>query len=139
MGEMTVRRQELPIPPEVAEELRGMREALQAMAGLLRVTNETMAQLNRQVRLLEKATPAQAAAVNRAIRERAAEISAVYMISEERAGKLVAAAIRRSVKAQFGAGTMTQLPRCDVPVALEMVQGWDDYGTMMGIREAVRA
>jgi hypothetical protein len=126
----------LPIPAEVAQEMQQMREALQTMAGLLRTTNETMLQLQRQVRLLEKVTPAQASALNRAIRERAMELCAIYMIPG--ADKAVAAAIRKAVKLRFGATTAKDLPRCEYEVAMAQIQGWDDYKTMKDIKGRTR-
>lgn len=136
MGDMmTIRRDDaLPIPAAVAEEMKQMREALQAMAGLLRTTNETMTQLQRQVRLLEKVTPAQARAINQAIRDRATELCAIYMLRGDGCEKPVAAAIRKAVKLRFGANTAKDLPRCEYEVALAQVQGWDDYKTMKEIK-----
>ena len=126
----------LPVPAEVAEEMQQMREALQTMAGLLRATNESMMQLQSQVRLLEKVTPAQAGAINRAIRERSAQLCGVY--GTKGGDKAVAAAIRRAVKLRFGANAAKELPRCEYEVALAQVQGWDDYMVMKSIREKVR-
>ncbi len=140
MGDMTIRRDDaLPIPAAVAEEMKQMREALQAMAGLLRTTNETMAQLQRQVRLLEKVTPAQARAINQAIRERATELCAIYLLRGDGCEKPVAAAIRKAVKLRFGANTAKDLPRCEYEVALAQVQGWDDYKTMKEIKGRAKA
>ena len=124
------------IAANAAKEMQQMREALQTMAQLLRTTNETMAQLQRQVRLLEKVTPAQASALNRAIRERATELCAIYMAPG--CDKPVAAAIRRAVKLRFGAATAKELPRCEYEVAMAQVRGWDDYKIMKGIRERVK-
>lgn len=126
------------IPEDAALELRQMREALQGMAQLLRTTNEAMEQLRRQVRLLEKVTPAQAAAINRAIRERAVEICAIYMARGEQGEKLAAAAIRKAVKLQFGAGAVKEVPRCDYEIALEQVRTWDDYRAMKAIRDKAK-
>ena len=140
MGAMTIRRDDaLPIPAAVAEEMKQMREALQAMAGLLRTTNETMAQLQRQVRLLEKVTPAQARAINQAIRDRATELCAIYLLRGDGCEKPVAAAIRKAVKLRFGANTAKDLPRCEYEVALAQVQGWDDYKTMKEIKGRAKA
>lgn len=138
MGELVTMKQgdALPIPAAVAEEMRQMREAMQAMAQLLRTTNETMMQLQRQVRLLEKVTPAQASALNKAIRERAAQLCDLY--AARGCDKAVAVAIRKAVKLRFGAATAKDLPRCEYEVAMAQVQGWDDYKTMKGIRERVR-
>ena len=138
MGELVTMKQNgaLPIPAAVVEEMQQMREALQTMAGLLRATNETMMQLQRQVRLLEKVTPSQASAMNRAIRERATELCAIYMAPA--CDKAVATAIRKAVKLRFGASTAKDLPRCEYEVAMAQVQGWDDYKVMKGIREKLR-
>lgn len=122
------------IAANTAREMQQMREALQAMAGLLRTTNETMAQLQRQVRLLEKVTPAQARAINQAIRDRATELCAIYLLRGDGCEKPVAAAIRKAVKLRFGANTAKDLPRCEYEVALAQVQGWDDYKTMKEIK-----
>ncbi|MBQ8109530.1 MAG: ORF6C domain-containing protein [Clostridia bacterium] len=122
----------LAIPEAVAAEMQQMREALQTMAGLLRTTNETMAQLQRQVRLLEKVTPAQAGAINKAIRERAAALCRVYAARDYE--KAVAAAIRKAIKLRFGANAAKELPRCEYEVAMAQVNGWDDYKTMKEIK-----
>jgi hypothetical protein len=126
----------LPIPVEVAEEMRQMKETLQAMAMMLKANTETMAQLQRQVRLLEKVTPAQASAMNKAIRERAAQLCDLY--AARGCDKAVAAAIRKAVKLRFGAATAKDLPRCEYEVAMTQVQGWDDYKTMKDIKGRAR-
>ena len=140
MGELATMKptDALPIPAAVAEEMQQMRAALQTMAGLLRTTNETMAQLQRQVRLLEKVTPAQASALNKAIRERAGELCAIYMLRGEGFDKAVAKEIRKAVKLRFGANTAKELPRCEYEVAMSQVQGWDDYKIMKDIKGRAR-
>lgn len=141
MGELVTMKQgdALPIPAAVAEEMRQMREAMQAMAQLLRTTNETMMQLQRQVRLLEKVTPAQASAINKAIRERAIELCAVYMLRGDGCEKPVAAAIRKAIRLRFGANAAKDLPRCEYEVAMAQVNGWDDYKTMREIKGRAKA
>ena len=124
------------IATDTAREMRQMREAMQAMAQLLRTTNETMMQLQRQVRLLEKVTPAQASALNKAIRERAAQLCDLY--AARGCDKAVAVAIRKAVKLRFGAATAKDLPRCEYEVAMAQVQGWDDYKTMKDIKGRAR-
>ena len=119
-----------------ARELVQMREALEMMAGLLRQTNEAVQDLRRQVRLLEKVTPGQANAINRAVRERAAEICGIYLARG--CEKLAAAAIRRSVKERFGASSAKEIPRCEYEVAMELARSWDDYQEMTEIRRRTR-
>lgn len=121
-----------------AVEIKRMAEMMATMAAMLQATTESMEQLRRQVRLLEKVTPAQATEINRAIRGRATEICAIYMIRDDRAEKLAAAAIRKAVKLQFGAGAVKEIPRCDFEIALEQVQGWDDYKVMKDIGKKVK-
>ena len=121
-----------------AVEIKRMAEMMATMAAMLQATTESMEQLRRQVRLLEKVTPAQATEINRAIRGRATEICAIYMIRDDRAERLAAAAIRKAVKLQFGAGAVKEIPRCDFEIALEQVQGWDDYKVMKDIGKKVK-
>lgn len=116
-----------------AESLQRMAEMLGAMADMLRATMQSVEDLRRQVRLLEKVTGAQAGALNREVRERAAELCGLYLCEgrEQRA----AAAIRKAVKLQFGAAAMKDLPRCEYPVAMDFIRGWDDYRAMRRIGE----
>lgn len=116
----------------VARELTATRKAMQDMAMLLRSMGEEISDLRRQVRLLEKVTPSQASAINRAIRERAARLCQDYRAPGGE--KAVGAAIRKAIKVTFGASTVRELPRCDFEVALEQVRIWDDYKAMMAIR-----
>lgn len=122
-----------------ALELKHMAEMMATMAAMLQATTESMEQLRRQVRLLEKVTPAQATTINRAIRERATEICTIYMVRGDQGEKLAAVAIRKAVKLQFGAGSVKEIPRCDYEIALEQVRTWDDYKAMKVIREKAKA
>lgn len=124
------------LPADVRQEMESMAAALQTMASMLRATNETMAQLRRQVQLLEKVTPAQASAINREIRERAVELCRDYHAAgRERA---VAAAIRKDMRATLGAQTVREVARCDYEVAIQQARQWEDYKAMMRIREVER-
>ena len=136
---VAIREQEQLLPAAVTAEMKSMREALQTMAGLLKATNETMVQLQRTVRLLEKVAPAQASAINKAIRERAVELCAIYMIRGDGCDKAVAKEIRKAVKLRFGATAAKDLPRCEYEVAMAQVNGWDDYEIMMQILGKVKA
>lgn len=140
MNEMIMRDGKLmPVQTANALELKHMAEMMATMAAMLQATTESMEQLRRQVRLLEKVTPAQATSINRAIRERATEICSIYMVRGDQGEKLAAAAIRKAVKLQFGAGSVKEIPRCDYEIALEQVRTWDDYKAMKAIREKARA
>ena len=140
MNEMTIRDDGTVMTTEevTAAQLQRMGDALATMAAMLKATTESMEQLRRQVRLLEKVTPAQAAAINRAIRERAVEICAIYLVRDDRGPKLAAAAIRKAMRLQFGIRTANEIPRCDYDIALDAVRTWDDYTAMKKIRERVK-
>ena len=139
MNEMIMRDGKLmPVQMANALELKHMAEMMANMAAMLKATTESMEQLRRQVRLLEKVTPAQATSNNRAIRDRATEICTIYMVRGDQGEKLAAAAIRKAVKLQFGAGSVKEISRCDYEIALEQVRTWDDYKAMKGIREKVK-
>ena len=114
---------------QLAQQMAG---AMSTMADMLRATNESMEQLRRQVRLLEKVTPAQCSAINAAIRERAATLCVDYRLPGQE--KAVAAAIRKAIKLQFGAATVRELPRCDYDVAQEQVGMWEDYKAIKAIK-----
>ena len=66
------------LPAEVQATLAQMGDIMRGMANMLRATNERMASLEREVKLLTKVTPAQANAINEAIRQRAAELCETY-------------------------------------------------------------
>lgn len=105
---------------------------MQGMADMVRATNERMAALETQVRMLEKVTPAQAADLNRAIRERAAEICEEYRMKGQ--DKPVAAAIRKALRLATGARSTREIARCEYMPIREMVETWDDYKAIKAIK-----
>lgn len=122
----------VPLPVEVQEAFEQMGEVMRGMADMLRATNERMTSLEREVRLLTKVTPAQATAINEAIRTRAAELCESY--HAEGCEKAAANAIRRAVRLTTGVNSMRELPRCEYSIALEQVRMWDDYKAMRALR-----
>lgn len=120
------------LPAEVQATLMQMGDIMRGMANMLRATNERMASLEREVKLLTKVTPAQAGAINEAIRVRAAELCEAYRAQGcERAA---ANAIRRAVRLTTGTNSVRDLPRCEYSVAMEQVRMWDDRKTMKALR-----
>lgn len=120
------------LPPEVVQVFQQMAQATVSMANMLRATNERMASMEREIRLLTKVTPAQASAINAAIRERAAALCGSYRAVG--CEKAVANAIRRAVKLTTGVSNVRELPRCEYTVAMQQVQLWDDYKAMKAIK-----
>ena len=130
----------LPRTPETLaqtrEALDRMLKILGSMAEMTRATNERMAALEETVRRLEKATPAEAAALNAAVRKRARELCAAWRAQGQE--KAAAAAIRKGLRAQTGARTAREIPRCDLGAARMYVAGWEDMGLMKKLREEAR-
>lgn len=106
-----------------------------ALAEMLRITNERMAEMEKVIRTLEKVTPQQANNINKAIRERAAEICREYRIAAGEARRETAVAIRRDVRGATGARSMQAVARCDYAAVIEMVSDWDDYEKMKAIKK----
>ena len=120
------------LPPEIALAYTQTAQAMASMATMMRATNERIAALEREIRLLTKVTPAQANAINTAVRERAAELCASYRATG--CEKQVANAIRRAVKLTTGVSNVRELPRCEYSVAMQQVEMWDDYKAMKAIK-----
>lgn len=120
------------LPPEVAQAFAQMAQAMQGMADMLRATNERLASVENEVRLLTKVTPAQATAINAAVRDRAAALCADYRATGRE--QLVANAIRKAMKLTLGVNAVRELPRCQYSVAMELVDMWDDYKAMKAIK-----
>lgn len=117
---------------EMARQMAAMSEAMRTMAAMLKATNENVEALRRQVATLEKVTSVQVSAINRAMREQAAELCEQYGAAGSE--KAAANAIRHDFKAQFGITVPRELPRCDYKAAREYIQWWDDYTTMKAIK-----
>lgn len=118
------------VPVETVQELKGI---MRSMAEMLRVTHERMASLEHEVKMLTKVTPAQATAINTAIRDRAAELCSAYRARG--CEKAIGNAIRRAVKLTTGVNAVRELPRCEYTLAMEAVQVWDDYKAIKAIKE----
>lgn len=123
-----------PTPTELAllKRLEDCAVVMRGMADMMRTTNERMGALEREVRMLTKVTPAQATAINTAIRERAAALCLSYRaIGCE---KQAAAAIRKAIRQTMGAQAVRELPRCQYEIVMKQVAMWDDYKTMKRIK-----
>lgn len=123
------------LPAEAQATLAQMGDIMRGMANMLRATNERMASLEREVKLLTKVTPAQASAINEAIRQRAAELCENYRA--QGCEKAAANAIRRAVRLTTGTNSVRDLPRCEYSVAMEQVSMWDDRKVMKALRAKV--
>lgn len=117
---------------DLAELTRRTLDMLSAMGEMLRATNDRMTALEREMRRLQKVTPAQASAINAAIRARASELCRVHRCAGQE--KKAAAAIRKGLRLTTGVNGVRELPRADYQMAMDCVKMWDDYGVMKGLR-----
>lgn len=120
------------VPPKVEQTLSQMVQLMASMADMIRATNAHVAQLEHQVRQLTKVTPAQATAINGAIRARAAELCAMHRAAG--CEKQISNAIRKDIKLQSGAQSVRELPRCEYTVTMQQVAMWDDYKAIRAIK-----
>lgn len=117
---------------EVTQLFAQVAQTMQSMATMIRATNERMAALEQSVRLLNKVTPAQASAINAAIRERAAELCAEYRAAG--CETAVGNAIRKELKLTMGVQSVRDVARCEYAVAVQTVRLWDDYKIMKAVK-----
>lgn len=122
--------------PAALEQIREMAGMIRSLADMLRITNERMAAMEKTIRTLEKVTPQQAHNINKAIRERAAELCGDYRM--EGSEKPVCAAMRKEIREATGTKSMAGIARCDYESVINMVMDWDSYETMKQIRKKSR-
>lgn len=106
---------------------------MQAMAEMIRANNEQIAAMSKAMERLAMRQPVsrvQASALNRALRDRAAELCSAWGCPA--AAAAVVKCIRRDVRAALASGagvsarSMSDVPACQYQVVLDMIQRWDD-------------
>ncbi|MEG1358365.1 MAG: hypothetical protein RSE23_01750 [Clostridia bacterium] len=110
---------------------------MRGMADMVRATNERMAAMERDLRLLTKVTGAQSTEINKAIRARAEQMCEAY--SAPGCDKAVAAAIRREIRLMCGVDNMRELPRCEYSVVMRQIGLWDDRKTVRAVKQKADA
>ncbi len=133
---LKIREENANLPVELETFMARTLQLMQGMADMVRATNERMAALEQQVRMLEKVTPSQASDLNAAIRQRAAEACQEYRMTgmEQQVGT----AIRKTVRLTTGARCVREIARCDYKPVLELVNTWDEYKAMKTIKAQQR-
>lgn len=115
-----------------ANALEQMAQIMRGMSDMMRATNERMAALEHQVRLLTKVTPAQATQLGKSITERAEQLCTTYRLAG--AERKIASCIRRDVRLNAGISAMRELPKCEYQVTMQRIALWDDYKVIKTIR-----
>lgn len=113
---------------QMAATMHQMQLVVASMAEMIGATNRNVEELRQQVQRMDKATPAQVAAIREAIRARAAALCADYGCPG--CEQKTAAAIRKSVKISTGANSLREICKSHVKAVLAQVETWDEYGVM---------
>lgn len=129
-----------PIMEGIGRMLKQNAEAMEQIAATQKMTSERIASLERQVRLQKPLSKAQEKCVNDAIRARARELlDRKGYAWDRRAVTKLGGAIRRSVLARYGVGSLREAPAYDYEIALKQVGMWNDLLTLRDVTEEARA
>lgn len=124
----------MPInPPEnrdgtLPEAINSMMGMMAAMAEMTQSMARRLNEMEQEIHRLTKVTPAQARAINAAIREHAENLCRQYRA--EGYVRETSNAIRKELRVSCGISSVRDLPRCDYQLALETIDMWDDYKLM---------
>lgn len=116
-----------------AQALAQMALTMQSMADMIMTATQKISDLEREVRLLTKVTPAQVKMINAAVRDRARALCRDYQLPEGKGAKLLTTAIRGDIKSAHGTA-VRDIPRCEYQVVLERIALWEDYDRIMQIK-----
>lgn len=113
---------------QMAQTMGQMQLIMASMAEMISCICQSVADLHRQVQRMDKATPAQAAAIRDAIHTRAAALCTDYGCAG--CEKKVAAAIRKSLRISTGVSSLREISKSHVKAVLAQVETWDEYSVM---------
>lgn len=125
-----------PVIAAFAQMIQQSVEANERMAQMMRVQNDRLEALERQVRLQTPCTPQMVKHLNEAIRAAArAALDGREMNDERRCITAVSAIIRKDVYARYGVGSLAEIPRHEYHVALTQVSSWRNA---LAVRDVLR-
>lgn len=114
-------------------QMDSMRGMMAAMAEMIRANNEQISRMGaamQQLAMRQPVSRVQAAALNRALKDRAAELCSAWGCPA--AAAAVVKCIRRDVRAALASGagvsarSMSDVPACQYQTVMEMISRWDD-------------
>lgn len=129
-----------PVMAQVADILRRNNEAMERLAAQQQVMTARIADLEKQVRLKTPLSKSQEKCVNDAIRARARELmEGKGYGGDGKAVTKIAAAIRKSVLARYGVGSLREAPAYDYEVCMESAKRWCDLVVIRDVVKEARA
>lgn len=124
-----------PVMKEMCTLMRNNNEALNQLADAQRIQSDRMEALERQIRLNTPVTQQQVRYINDAIRSKARDVLYKRGVDDDKAARKLGTAIRKSILARYGIGTLHEIPRHEYSVTMSHVSTWND---MLCIRDAVK-
>lgn len=113
--------------------VRQLGEVLSSQNAMIVAMAEELTALRAQMAQLEKLTPLQTREMNRKIRERSAALAERYGLADWRE---VGRAIRHDMRIELGIPTVSQIARCDLDVAGDLVDTWEEPEAIRKMRRA---
>ena len=125
-----------PVFEQFGAILERTNQAIERIAASNQIMNARITELEKEVRLQKPLSRSQEKYINDAIRARARELLDEKGCAEDRkAVSKLGAAIRKSVLARYGIGSLREAPAYDYDTAMEQVKRWKD---LILIRETVK-
>ena len=139
MISVVVKEMMAPVMEQIAGILERNNQAMERIAATQQMMSSRISDLEKQVRLKTPFSRTQEKCVNDAIRERARELLDAKGISGDRkAVNKLGTAIRKSVLARYGIGSLREAPAYDYETALKQVQMWNNRLTVQEIAREFR-
>lgn len=115
-----------PVMEHMAKLFSQNAEAIEQIAGTLKVQTDRIESLEKQIRLNTLVTPKQVSYINDAIRSRSRELLQKRDIEDRRSVQRLGNAIRKSVLTRYGVAALNEIPKHEYSVALAQVGMWND-------------
>lgn len=128
-----------PVMEQIGAILERTNQAMERIAATQQMMSTRISDLEKQVRLKTPLSKSQEKCVNDAIRARARELlDAKGCAGDRRAVTKLAGAIRRSVLARNGYGSLREYPAYDYETALKQIAIWNDLLTIRDIAKEAK-
>lgn len=128
-----------PVMEQIGAILERTNQAMERIAATQQMMSTRISDLEKQVRLKTPLSKSQEKCVNDAIRARARELlDAKGCAGDRRAVTKLTGAIRRSVLARNGYGSLREYPAYDYETALKQIAIWNDLLTIRDIAKEAK-
>ena len=128
-----------PVMEQIGAILERTNQAMERIAATQQMMSTRISDLEKQVRLKTPLSKSQEKCVNDAIRARARELlDAKGCADDRRAVTKLAGAIRNSVLARNGYGSLREYPAYDYETALKQIAIWNDLLTIRDIAKEAK-